>query len=156
MLTRLSRRQTNQVHSRRKGRRTRRANRLTRFEQLEQRLLLTVYTSSDVPKAIPDQDTVTSTLTVPDAVTVGDINATLDITHKNDQDLDVFLIAPDGTRVELFTDVGGGGDHFTGTTLDDEAATPITAGSAPFSGSKRHSAVPGDRDVAGNHGAGKW
>ena len=31
--------------------------------------------------------------------------------------------------------MGGGGDNFSGTTLDDEAATAITAGSAPFSGS---------------------
>ena len=36
-----------------------------------------------------------------------DLNVTLNMTHTRDEDLDVFLIAPDGTRVELFTDVGG-------------------------------------------------
>jgi hypothetical protein len=105
------------------------------FERLEDRRLLAVYSSGDVPQTIPDQSTMTSILSVPDAVTIDDVNVTLDISHTSDQDLDVYLIAPDGTRVELFTDVGGGGDHFTGTTLDDEAATPITAGAAPFSGS---------------------
>ena len=62
---------------------------------LEHRRLLTTYASTDVPLAIPDQSTETSTLSVPDSVTIGDINVTLDITHTSDQDLDVFLIAPD-------------------------------------------------------------
>jgi hypothetical protein len=34
----------------------------------------------------------------------------------------------------LFTDVGGSGDNFISTTLDDECATPITSGVAPFTG----------------------
>ena len=51
-----------------------------------------------------------------------------------DQNLDVFLIAPDGSRTELFTDVGGEGANFTNTVLDDEAVTPITSGWAPFTG----------------------
>ena len=44
------------------------------------------------------------------------------------------MIAPDGRTVNLFTNVGGSGDNFSGTTLDDAAATAITAGTAPFSG----------------------
>ena len=72
---------------------------------------------------------------MPDSVIVGDLNVHLDISHQQDADLDVYLIGPNGTRVELFTDVGGGGDNFSGTILDDEALTPITSGSAPFAGS---------------------
>ena len=34
----------------------------------------------------------------------------------------------------LFGNVGGSGDNFTATTLDKSAATPITAGTAPFTG----------------------
>ena len=34
----------------------------------------------------------------------------------------------------IFTDVGDSSDDFTDTTLDDEAATSITSGSAPFTG----------------------
>ena len=76
----------------------------------------------------------TSMISVPDGLEITDVNVTLDISHTNDADLDVFLIAPDGTRVELFTDVGGSGDNFTGTTLDDEAGQDITSGVAPFTG----------------------
>ena len=47
------------------------------------------------------------------------------------------MIGPGNTRVELFTDVGGNGVNFSGTTLDDEAGTAITGGSAPFTGSFR-------------------
>ena len=45
--------------------------------------------------------TVTSTLAIPDSYPIFDLNVRLKITHKNDDHLDVFLIAPDGTRVEL-------------------------------------------------------
>jgi len=43
------------------------------FEQLEDRRLLAVYTSGDVPQAIPDQGTVLSTLEIPDSVTIADL-----------------------------------------------------------------------------------
>ena len=66
-----------------------------------------------------------------------DVNVQLTISHTRDQDLDVYLISPDGTRVQLFTDVGGNGDHFTGTILDDQASVSITAGAAPFAGTYR-------------------
>ena len=104
------------------------------FEQLEDRRLLAVY-ASDVPQSIPDQGMVESTLMVDDSVTIGDLNVTLDISHTRDKDLDVFLVGPDGTRVQLMTDVGGNGNNFQGTLLDDEAASSITLGSAPFTGS---------------------
>jgi subtilisin-like proprotein convertase family protein len=125
-------------------------------EQLEDRMLLsaTLYQSTDVPQAIPDQGTAVSTIQVPDSVTIGDVNVQLDISHPSDQDLDVFLIAPDGTRVELFTDVGGGGDNFVGTILDDEAAGSITDGSAPFTGSFQPEGNLSEFD--GKKAAGTW
>jgi subtilisin-like proprotein convertase family protein len=96
------------------------------------------FLSTDVPKTIPDPGTVTSNLVVNGvAGRITDVNLTLNITHTWDEDLDVFLVSPGGTRVELFTDVDGDGDHFTFTTLDDEAASSITTGSAPFNGSFR-------------------
>ena len=55
-----------------------------------------------------------------------DVNARLTIRHTWNDDLDVFLISPAGTRVELFTDIGGSRDNFLGTTLDDEAEEYIT------------------------------
>jgi hypothetical protein len=71
--------------------------------------------SNATPVAIPDESTVTSTITIGGSALelVRDVNVTLDITHSWNEDLDVFLIAPNGTRVELFTDVGDGVANFT-------------------------------------------
>jgi subtilisin-like proprotein convertase family protein/formylglycine-generating enzyme required for sulfatase activity len=98
-----------------------------------------VSSSADVPKTISDNSTVTSNITISGLAgrVIGDIDVRLNITHTFDGDLDVFLISPAGTRVELFTDVGGEFNNFSGTTLDDDAATAVTAGSAPFTGSFR-------------------
>ena len=98
----------------------------------------TVYVSTDIPKAIPDNGTTTSVIVIAASksiTTISDVNVVLDITHPSVDDLDVTLESPTGTVVELFTDVGGAGANFTATTLDDEAGTSITAGSAPFTGS---------------------
>jgi len=95
------------------------------------------YFANDVPKAIPDAGTTTSTLTIPDAGTIVDLNVKLNINHTSDGNLDIYLIAPDGTRVELFTDVGGVSSDFKDTIVDNEAALSITGGSAPFTGSYR-------------------
>jgi subtilisin family serine protease/subtilisin-like proprotein convertase family protein len=101
------------------------------------RLPNNAYPSSDVPKAIHDFGTVTSALTVDESFPIGDLDVKIDISHAYDADLDVYLIAPNGTRIELFTDVGGSGDDFSGTVLDDEALASITEGQAPFSGRYR-------------------
>jgi len=131
----LSRRSSKNINCRRQQLRQRQQNRLARFERLEDRRLLTTYTGTG--GAIADNSTTDFTNIVPDSVVIGDVNVTLDITHKRGQDLDVFLVAPDGTRVELFTDVGGNGDNFSGTTLDDAASGSIAAGAALFAGSYR-------------------
>lgn len=87
---------------------------------------------------IPDPGTLKVTQVVAGAQnSIIDVNVTVNITHTWDEDLDVFLISPAGTSVELFTDVGADGDNFTNTVLDDEATTAITAGKAPFTGSFR-------------------
>jgi subtilisin-like proprotein convertase family protein len=92
------------------------------------------YASSDTPLPIVDNTTFTSDLTVSDEDTVLDADVRLNITHTYDGDLDIFLIGPNGTRVELTSDNGGSGNDFIDTIFDDEAATAITNGSAPFSG----------------------
>ncbi len=51
--------------------------------------------------------------------------------------MDIYIVHPDATVVELSTDNGGSGDNYINTVFDDEAATLITAGSAPFTGSFR-------------------
>jgi subtilisin-like proprotein convertase family protein len=96
-----------------------------------------VFTSTNVPLPIPQVGTITSTLVVPTSFSISDLNVRLNANHTIDADLDVSLRAPDGTIVELFTDVGGSGDNFTKTTLDDESARSVTAGTAPFTGAFR-------------------
>jgi len=117
--------------------------------------VVTTYDSNDVPQNIPKRGTISSTIDVSDSFTILDVNVQVNINHKRVRDLDVFLIAPGGTTtIELFTDVGGNGNHFEDTILDDEATTAITDGSAPFTGNFR---PEGDLSVLdGQDVSGTW
>jgi subtilisin-like proprotein convertase family protein len=96
------------------------------------------YVSTDVPKTISDNSWATSIINVPDTLTVTDVDVILgSIVHTYDADLDIYIRHPDSTDVELSTDNGGSGDNYTNTRFDDEAATSIVDGSAPFTGSFR-------------------
>ncbi|MGH9941339.1 MAG: proprotein convertase P-domain-containing protein [Pyrinomonadaceae bacterium] len=84
--------------------------------------------------------------TVTDALTISDINVRVRLNHTFDGDLEMRLVHPDGTVVLLSDNRGGAGQNFgtgpndcggTPTVFDDEAATAITAGAAPFAGSFR-------------------
>jgi subtilisin-like proprotein convertase family protein len=113
------------------------------------------YPSSDTPMAIPDPGTANSIINVADSFTLTDVNVgPLVITHTWDEDLDVYLISPQGTPVELFTDVGGSDENFTNTTLDDECAMPITDGTAPFTGC--YSPEGSLSDFDGESSSGVW
>ena len=101
---------------------------------------VTTFTSTDVPKAIPDNlaTGVTSTLVVPGAGVVSDLDVQIgQITHTFTGDLTIDLTSPSGTTVRLFNRHGGSGDNLTNTVFDDSAATAISAGVAPFTGSFR-------------------
>ncbi|MFH1918930.1 MAG: C25 family cysteine peptidase, partial [Planctomycetota bacterium] len=106
------------------------------------------------PGTLVDNGTLTSTIVVSGAALVTDLNVSLDITHTYDGDLEVYLISPSGTKVELFTAVGGWGDNFTGTTLDDEAASPISGAAAPFTGTFRPEGLLSTFD--GENANGAW
>jgi subtilisin-like proprotein convertase family protein len=96
------------------------------------------FTSTDVPKAVGPinvSEPVTSTLFVPDSITILDLDVALNISHTYVEDLIVDLTSPEGTTVNLFGGIGGGGENFTDTVLDDDAATSINSGSPPFTGS---------------------
>ena len=93
--------------------------------------------STDVPKAILDMATITSVLNVGTHTIVGDLEVRVNLTHTWDGDLRISLISPSNTSVMLVNRRGGSGDNFTNTDFDDEAATAITSGSAPFTGRYR-------------------
>ncbi len=84
--------------------------------------------------SIPSLGTISSTLVIPTSQIINDIDVWLTINHYVAGDLDVYLESPQGTLVELFTDVDGSGEGFEHTILDDEASVTIEAGTAPFTG----------------------
>ncbi|NHM06536.1 hypothetical protein G4D82_04825, partial [Flavobacterium sp. CYK-4] len=90
---------------------------------------------------IPDNDPtgVSSTINVSgiSPVTLSNtsiVSVCIDITHDFDGDLDIYLVAPNGTQIELSTDNGGGNSNYTNTCFSSTATSAITAGAAPFTG----------------------
>tara|TARA_R110002072_G_scaffold303129_1_gene494988 strand:+ start:11758 stop:20241 length:8484 start_codon:yes stop_codon:yes gene_type:complete len=114
----------------------------------------TEFVSSNVPVTIVNDATVTSQLVIADDIPIADIDVEIDIAHAFNLDLRVFLISPDGTRVELFSDLNDFGQNFTGTILDDEADASIVDGSSPFSGRFRPEGTLSDFD--GKSTIGTW
>ena len=96
----------------------------------------------------------TFTINVMESGTVNDVNVKISLQHQRLEDLDVFLEAPDGTLVELLTDVGGNGNYLTGTVLDDGATESITVGAAPFTGPYQPEGLL--RDFQGKSLVGTW
>ena len=58
----------------------------------------------------------------------------INLTHTYLADIDVSLIAPDGTIVTLITNIGGGDDDFQNTCVRADVTTTFAAGIAPFTG----------------------
>lgn len=58
----------------------------------------------------------------------------INVNHDYTDDLDIFLIAPNGKRIILSSDNGGNGNNYTNTCFTPTASTKITAGTAPFTG----------------------
>lgn len=64
--------------------------------------------------------------------TIEKVTVKLSIYHTWVNDLQITLIAPDGTRIPLFNRDGGSGDNILKTTFDDGATLGIWEGKAPF------------------------
>jgi subtilisin-like proprotein convertase family protein len=95
--------------------------------------------SSAVPLTILPNKTVVSTINVTDSFVISSLTVGLTITYPNDPDLTAKLVGPDGTTIDLFSNVGDVGTraNFTNTVFDDNANTPIQAFGVPppFTGS---------------------
>lgn len=109
------------------------------FDRIRSRVLMTTAggtqtppASTDVPKIIRNQQRVTSTVAVSAfAATDVAVQVTVAVNITGTLgDLDVSLIAPDGSRVKL-TDNSNAGRPGYAVTFDDTAATAITAAPAP-------------------------
>jgi subtilisin-like proprotein convertase family protein len=97
--------------------------------------------SNTTPVTIVPGQTVISQLSISDAYLIEQdathhIQVQLNITYPNDPDLEASLIAPNGTVIPLFTNVGNFGApphaNFENTIFDDFASTPIQEASVPF------------------------
>ncbi|WP_422106299.1 reprolysin-like metallopeptidase [Winogradskyella sp.] len=117
------------------------------------------YSATDLPIDILETfngtDNYTSVINVANDAIITDVNVTINISHSWNNDLDIFLISPSGTSIELSTDNGADDDdNYTDTVFDQEATTSITAGTSPFTGTF----IPeGDLStIYGEMSAGDW
>ncbi|MBK8847607.1 MAG: CotH kinase family protein [Bacteroidetes bacterium] len=78
--------------------------------------------------------TVSGLPTTIDTTNFGLEKVCFNILHTWDSDLDVTLVAPDGTTVLLTSGNGGDGDNFIATCFTNQATQSISQGSAPFTG----------------------
>lgn len=77
------------------------------------------------------------------------------IDHSWISDLEVSLVAPDGTVVLLVSGQGGSSDHYTNTCFRQDAAVSIVQGSAPYAGTYRPQGNMGAINN-GQDGNGEW
>jgi len=68
---------------------------------------------------------------------VSEVTVKVDVTTPWTASLTLYLRHPDGSVVLLISNQGGTGDNLSDTTFADLAATPITAGTPPFTGTFR-------------------
>jgi subtilisin-like proprotein convertase family protein len=107
------------------------------------------YATTASPVTILPQGVVSLPIDVPDSFVINQlvgstranstlISVRLDINYPNTPDLSADLIAPNGTRIRLFTRTGTSGipplSNFTATIFDDIGVSSIQQGTAPFTG----------------------
>lgn len=93
-----------------------------------------VQSSLTTPKLCVNNTTIYDTIFVSGINdSIVDVDVKINISNRDDQDVDLFLLKG-SFQSELTTDNGGSGDSYVNTIFDDEAATPITSGTVPFTG----------------------
>ena len=86
-------------------------------------------------------DTISVDYTAPANYYVYDVNLKIDsVLHSNAGDLEFYLVHNGITDTAIYQ-VGGSGDNFINTVLNDSAVNPISGGTAPFTGSFKPSRV---------------
>ncbi|MBK6315294.1 MAG: proprotein convertase P-domain-containing protein [Blastocatellia bacterium] len=107
--------------------------------------VVTTYSSGNIAVPLPDVASMTpQVINVADMGTVLDVDLRIRLNHTFDNDLDITLTGPNAVTIDVSSDNGGSGDNYgsgandcsgTPTVFDDEAATGIASGVAPFAGS---------------------
>jgi len=90
---------------------------------------------------VPENGVMTSFTINVSGITADQLNAdfgllavNININHNHVDDLEVYLVAPDGKTIALTTFNGSNGDNYTFTKFSDYATQHITSGWAPFTG----------------------
>lgn len=116
-------------------------------------------------QAIPDLGDLDSTLTVAGITTpIHHVIVSFHLSHTADDNLDISLIGPDGTTVDLSSDNGGTFDDYGTSCADadrvvfsDGASISIGAGAAPFRGTfQPEQALSSFRGKLGADANGTW
>ncbi|AJR04907.1 proprotein convertase P-domain-containing protein [Siansivirga zeaxanthinifaciens] len=76
-------------------------------------------------------------INVPESFIITDVNVIINISHNRNQDLDIYLISPSGTVVELSTDNGGNGNNYNNVTFDDASLNTLPTFNTTLSGTYR-------------------
>src|SRR5690606_9044335 len=98
----------------------------------------TINPGTDIPGFSLFGFTTNETINVPDSYVLTDVNVTVNISHTNNADLDIYLISPTGTTVELSTDNGGSGNNYNNVTFDDALTNnTLPTGNTTLSGTYR-------------------
>ncbi|MEZ6134019.1 MAG: proprotein convertase P-domain-containing protein [Pirellulaceae bacterium] len=133
---------------------------LTAKEVANSRAVMGGTFSSPGAEILPPRKTIVSEIEITEDFIIRDVNLQISITHTNVGSLDAYLTGPDGQRIELFTEVGGSGDHFDHSTFDDQAELPIIKAQPPYSGTfipeGRVRGQPGLSEFNGTHAQGVW
>ncbi len=120
-------------------------------------------TYSATGAAIPDDGSITDYPITVSGLSPSTIDTTLfglesvclNLTHTWDADLDIRLVAPDGTEVILSSGNGYDGDNYTNTCFRSDAANSIISGGAPFTGTFKPQTSLGKVNN-GQNGNGTW
>ncbi len=115
--------------------------------------------SSVVPVSIIDNTTASSTISIPVSSVINpnmNMQVCFDITHTWDSDMNITLTSPFGTVLDLTSGNGGGGDNYTATCFNMAAATNITLGAAPFTGTFVPEGAGGFNVFDGENALGTW
>jgi subtilisin-like proprotein convertase family protein len=111
--------------------------------------------ANNTSQTILDNDKINSYITVPTQTSrLTDVNVSLTLNHSFLADLDIYLVSPRGTRIELVSDLLSNEPAMIGTSFDNVAPTGILTGSSPFTGRFRPEGTL--EDLNGENPTGVW
>ena len=111
--------------------------------------------SNNTAQTILDNDKINSYINVPTQTSrLTDLNVSLTLSHSFLADLDIYLVSPQGTRIELVTDLVSNEPDMISTTFDNVAPTGILTGISPFTGRFRPEGTL--EDLNGENPTGIW